>query len=385
MNLPILYKQTSTGKIQEWFIFVQEDGLNIDASGNKPAEIVTVYGLQDGKKQTAKETIAKGKNIGRANETTPLEQAMAEAQSQWEKKIKRGYVQSLEAAESGQIDGTRIAGGVEPMLAHQYDKQGSKISFPAFVQPKLDGHRCIAIIQDGQASLWSRTRKRITGVPHIERELEQMYPGESIILDGELYNHDYRERFEELTSFIRQSTPKPGAEVVQYWVYDVVTDGDFAHRAASLDDVTLRALNAGCKKVSAVATFDAESEDDLMEKFQIFLDNGFEGAMVRNAKGNYKNKRSYDLQKVKQFQDAEYPVIRIEEGRGKMAGRALFVCETPEGKEFRVKMIGALDDLKTYFENQAPWIGRQLTVKFQNLSADGIPRFPVAIRFRNEI
>jgi DNA ligase-1 len=200
-----------------------------------------------------------------------------------------------------------------------------------------------------------------------------------------LYNHDYREKFEELTSFIRQTTPKPGHEVVQYWVYDIVTDGDFANRASCLDDVSLRALNTGCKKISAVATFDVDSEDDLMEKFQVFLDAGFEGAMARNRKGTYKNKRSYDLQKVKTFADQEYPVIRIEEGRGKMAGRALFVCETPEGKEFRVKMVGALDDLKAYFENPTPWIGRQLTVKFQNLSADGIPRFPVAMRFREDV
>jgi DNA ligase-1 len=83
--------------------------------------------------------------------------------------------------------------------------------------------------------------------------------------------------------------------------------------------------------------------------------------------------------------DSEYEVVAIEEGKGKMAGKAMFVCDAGDGKTFRVKMMGALDDLKTYFDNPEPWIGRQLTVKYQNLSADGLPRFPVALRFREDV
>lgn len=379
-TFPTLYKRTSTGKIQMWGIEAWP------SDGAYPAMIVTTYGLLDGKKQEAREAITEGKNIGKANETTPYEQAVAEAKSQWEKKSKKSYVQNIEDAQAGKVDTNFITGGVDPMLAKSFDKDGHKITFPAYVQPKLDGHRAIAIIQDGVATLWSRTRKRITGVPHIERELEKLYLGRTIILDGELYNHDYKDRFEELTSFIRQATPKPGHEVVQYWVYDVIEENqDFAYRAEGLGLLKTLMDIQGVEKVVIVDTEEVQDAEEMMRLFQAYMDFGFEGLMVRNAKGLYKGKRSADLQKVKEFQDAEYPVIDITEGKGKMAGKAMFHCVTPEGNEFRVKMVGALSDLETYFNHKEGWIGRQLTVKFQNLSADGIPRFPVAMRFREDV
>lgn len=383
MNLPTLYKRTSTGKIQMWEIDVTPVNPIDDA-----AVITTVYGLQDGKKQTASEEISQGKNVGKANETTPFQQAEAEAKSQWEKKVKKGYVENVDDAEQGKIDTNMITGGIEPMLAHSFDKQGHKITFPAYVQPKLDGHRCIAIVQDGKATLWSRTRKPITGVPHIARELERTFPNEIVIMDGELYNHDYKDNFEALTSFIRQETPKPGHEVVQYWVYDLVGAGSFGERNESLESVKDRfdaRDHNGVRHTFIVATNKVDTEEDMMSAFAIYLDNGFEGLMVRNSGGNYKNKRSYDLQKVKVMQDAEFEIIDITEGRGKMAGKAMFHVVTSDGKEFRVKMKGTLDSLAHYLDNKDDYIGRELTVKYQNLSSDGIPRFPIGERIREEV
>jgi DNA ligase-1 len=380
LNLPTLYKQTSTGKIQEWTIGIQNLS-QVPAA----ALIVTEYGLKDGKKQKAIEKITQGKNLGKANETTPFEQADLEAKSQWEQKLKKGYVQTLEDAQAGKKDAI-IQGGIAPMLAHSYDKQGHKIKYPAFVQPKLDGHRCIAVIQDGKCELWSRTQKKITGVPHIARQLEQMFPNETIILDGELYNHDYREKFEELTSFIRSATPKPGHEVVQYWIYDVATDGTFADRTKRLrDEFNYMAAEAKANQIIIIQTDEVANEEEMIEIFGVYMSYGFEGLMTRNKAGRYKNGRSYDLQKVKTFQDAEYPVVAVEEGKGKMAGKAMFVCDAGNGKTFRVKMVGALDDLKTYFDNPEPWIGKQLTVKFQKYSAEGMPIFPVGMRFREDV
>jgi DNA ligase-1 len=380
-ELPTLYKRTSTGKIQTWRIFVVPG-----TEDNPAAMIFTQYGLLDGKQQTASEAITEGKNIGKSNETTPLEQAIAEAQSQWEKKSKKSYVQNIEDAEAGKVDTNFITGGVDPMLAKSYDKDGHKITFPAYVQPKLDGHRCIAIYQDGEVTLWSRTRKRITGVPHIERELAAALSNvdytQPIILDGELYNHDYKDRFEELTSFIRSATPKPGHEVVQYWVYDIVCDAPYSQRDGMLgfmkrhfDGKTLNVLDA----------YLVDDEDEAMSLFETALSMGFEGAMLRNVNGKYVGKRSADLQKVKVFQDSEFEVLDVEEGKGKMAGKAMFVCDAGNGKTFRVKMMGALDDLATMYQNRDQYIGQQLTVKYQNFSADGLPRFPVALRFREDM
>ncbi len=364
------------------------------------AMIVTHYGLLDGKKQKAEEVISEGKNIGKANETSPYEQAVAEAQSQWEKKSKKGYVQNIEDAQEKKIDTNFITGGVDPMLAHSYDKQGHKIKYPAYVQPKLDGHRCVAIIEDGKCTLWSRTRKPITGVPHIAKQLEEAFgplartmPTGQIVLDGELYNHDYREKFEELTSFIRQETPKPGHEVVQYWVYDYIVPEvkgighlNMGQRMTLMQDLAAwKNENGLAYNVLFVDTQEVKDQDELITVFGVYVDQGFEGAMVRNIDGFYKGKRSYDLQKVKLMQDAEYEIVDITEGRGKMAGKAMFHCVTSDGKEFRVKMKGALDDLVKYLDNRNEYIGRFLTVQYQKLSAEGMPIFPVGLRIREDV
>lgn len=375
MKLATLYKLTSTGKVQMW---------EIESYGTDFASYIkTTYGHQDGAKQTATEVITKGKNVGKANETSAFEQAQAEALSQWEKKLKRGYVQNIEDAQEKKIDTNFITGGVEPMLAQSYDKHASKISYPAFVQPKLDGHRCIAIIQDGKCTLWSRTRKPINSMPHIERSLEKMYGMNTVILDGELYNHDYRDHFEDLTSLIRQSKPMPGHEKVQYYVYDMIVDGSFESRKRQLD--ALASVTTSSEPVVVVATNEVDDEEGMIAAFGVYLEAGFEGLMVRNKNGDYKNKRSYDLQKVKVMADAEFEVTDVTEGKGKMAGKAMFHCKTADGGEFRVKMMGKLDDLTHYLDHKDEYIGRQLTVKYQNLSADGIPRFPIALRFREDV
>ena len=375
--LPTLYKRTSTGAIQQWTISVEATSVGaVDTWG----VITTTYGQLGGKQQVATDIIREGKNIGRANETSAVEQAHAEAQSQWETKLKKGYVKSIEEAREGKRDSI-IAGGVDPMLAHSYEKHGHKISFPAYVQPKLDGHRCIAVVQGGKASLWSRTRKRITGVPHIERELEARFPDETLVLDGELYNHSYREKFEQLTSLIRSQTPKPNHTEVQYWVYDIVGDKPQTSRLRRLAFLGQR-IGAS---IVLVPTESVANEEEMIAVFGAYIENGFEGLMVRNARGRYKGSRSYDLQKVKVFADAEYELVRIEAGKGKMADKAVFVCVTETGEEFKCKLVGKLDDLKKYLEDPEPWIGRMVTVKYQNLSEKGVPRFGVAMRFREDV
>lgn len=375
IELPKLYKKTSTGKIQTW---------KISVDGN---EITTTYGLQLGKKQVAREVIQFGKNIGKSNETTPAQQAELEARSQWEQKVKKGYVENVAHAEEGRIDTNMITGGIDPMLAKSYDKDGKKIEWPAWVQPKLDGHRCIAIYQDGKVTLWSRTRKPIKSMPHIVEALEKALANvdfdQPIILDGELYNHSYRDKFEKLTSLIRQETPKPGHEVVQYWVYDIAVDGaPFSTRQGMLG--LLKQIFDG-QTLAILDSYFVDTEDEMMEILQSALDLGFEGVMVRNTNGLYKYKRSYDLQKVKVMADDEFKIVDITEGRGKMAGKAMFHVVTVDGKGFRVKMKGALDDLTKYLNNKDEYIGRYLTVKYQNLSAEGIPRFPVGERIREDL
>ena len=135
-----------------------------------------------------------------------------------------------------------------------------------------------------------------------------------------------------------------------------------------------------------VETIVVNDEDELMDAFEHFLSLGYEGAIVRNMDGLYVNKRSYDLQKIKEFDDAEFKIIAIKVGtKGSMAGKAVFTCEIKEGDTFDVKMKGSMDELKKYADNPELVIGRFLTVKFQGWTKYGKPRFPVGMRFREDI
>src|SRR5579884_2736052 len=340
-TLPTLYKKTSTGAIQMWSIGVDKN------------VIVVEHGQKDGKIQRSEETIKEGKNLGRSNETTPSEQALLEATSKWEGKIKKGYVEDLSRAAAGEKD---IDGGYDCMLAHKFADHGHKISYPAYVQPKLNGHRCLNTTDEGESSLWSRTRKPITSCPHIVKELNALHEGLSAKDDGELYNHAYKDRFEELASLIRQEVPAQNCTEVEYHLYDCPMDGaDFGTRIEHLANMihAYEKKNGSLKYVKLVETVLVKNEDELMQAFDHFLKRGYEGAMVRNAKGLYVGKRSYDLQKIKEFQDEDYEITDVEEGRGAYAGCGIFVCRIPTAKHphpctcvecaFRVQMRGPQD------------------------------------------
>lgn len=375
MKFPTLYKKTSTGAIQEWTI----------ESGRKWAPdvgafICTVYGQHGGKLQRTSEDILRGKNIGKKNETTPEIQAHDEAKARWEKKKKSGYVESIESAKADELDDL-IEGGIVPMLAHKFSEYGHKIKYPCYAQPKLDGIRCIAILKDGACTLWSRTRKPITGVPHINREVERLYGKLDITLDGELYNHNLKKDFEKIVSVVRQEEPQPGHEIVQYHIYDVINGLSFGARHEGMAPLF---KTFEFHSIKLVQTEKANTEEDVMVFFDKYRAQGYEGAMLRNADSKYVNKRSMDLQKVKDFLDDEFDIVDIEEGRGKLAGHVgAFICKMSDGKTFKAKMSGDTEHLKDYFENHQRWSGMRLTVQYQGLTSYGIPRFPVGKAIRN--
>jgi DNA ligase-1 len=367
-TLPTLFKLTSTGAIQEWTIGVED------------RSIVVIHGQVDGKKQHTLDIIKEGKNVGKSNETTPQEQAWAEATAKWESKIKKGYVEDVNRAVKGEKD---IEGGFDPMLAHKFADSGHKIKYPAYQQPKLNGHRCLAIVKDGVCTLWSRTRKPITSMPHIVKELQLVYPRGTHELDGELYNHAFKDGFEHIASLIRQETPKTNCTDVQYHLYDKRMDGGFADRIESLgnDLHCYEKVNGILTYLKLVETVRIKNDDDMMSTFEHFLAQGYEGGMARNASGLYVGKRSYDLQKIKEFQDDEFAIIDCVEGRGGYAGCGIFVCKAKNGDPFNVKMRGPKERLAEFLKRPSLWKGKKLTVKYQYISAYGIPIFPVGERF----
>lgn len=366
-KFPRLFKQTSTGKIQIWDIRVE---------GNI---ILSESGQLDGKKTPSKDIIKAGKNVGRANETTKEEQAMAEAQARWEKKLKSGYVQDLEMAENAEVD-EAVEGGYLPMLAKSFDKDSKHIVFPCAVQPKLDGGR--ACYCDGR--LWSRTRKSIISVPHIQKALNEKSPFEFI--DGELYNHDFKEDFETIMHIIRQQKePDPKHELVHYHVYDIPSQKPFMERMHDLQK--LGASMGKNSPIKIVETIIVDNQKELDACMDRFLDEGYEGIMVRNLKGGYEYKRSFNLQKYKVFEDAEFKIVGVEEGRGKLMGHAsAFVCITSDGNTFKAKLKGKQEALKEYLINFKKYNGKMLTVQYQGITnKNKVPRFPVGLRLRDNL
>ena len=153
MNLETLYKRNKNGSIQYWQIDV------LDIMGGAASIAVEHGQVGTDSPQRTSEIIKEGKNASKINATSAFEQAVKEAHARWQKQVKKGYTPDLEKAKSGQDE---VAGGVVPMLAHVFEDHGHEIVYPALAQPKLDGIRCIAVIKDAKATLWTRTRKPIT-------------------------------------------------------------------------------------------------------------------------------------------------------------------------------------------------------------------------------
>lgn len=354
-KLATLYGRTSKGKTKVWTISTEGD------------TIITTYGQLDGKMQTSRKTV-KGKNIGKSNETTPEEQARSEAQSKWNKQKDKGYVEDLVTAATQEV--------FLPMLAKDFEKNQTKVSYPCFIQPKLDGVRCMAYWEGDKVMLLSRGGKEYD-VPHIKEELEEKLP-KDVVLDGEIYIHGVT--FQEVTRAVKKYREE--SKLLQYHVYDSFKkdnkDADFQERimlaAKTVDPIDCCEL---------VITLSPRDEAEVRKFHSTFVVEGYEGAIVRNRKGPYKLKhRSSDLLKLKSFMDDEYKVVGFERGAGRFEECPIWVCETEDGSTFKVTPKGTMAERKAMLMNADIYLGKFLKVKYFELTEDGIPRFPIGEGFR---
>ena len=393
-TFPELQGTATTGKTKMWSIRVFDRGSDAGLVG----VIETTHGYIDGKMQINEKIISEGKNIGKKNETTPLQQAISEAKSSWVKKKESGYSEadgvitvaggagaddaaSVDSETKGTSGANRGKGITEdvpsPMLAHDYNKRAKSIKFPCFVQRKFDGTRCVGMPGKG---LFSRNRKAYPHLEHIVAEINKLPP--SIVLDGELYSDTLT--FQEIVGLVKQETLKKGAEEkhlkIQFHIYDIINDMPYEQRYANLQMLFNKYK---FKHLVFVKTDMCESEERMKELHAAYVVEGYEGIMLRNKTGLYKNSRSADLQKYKEFFDDEYEVVDYKEGEGLEEGCVLWVCKTPEGKLFSCRPRGTREDRVELFKNGDKYVGKKLTVRFQELTNDKVPRFPVGITFRD--
>ena len=361
MKLETIYKATNSGKTQEW---------TIEVVGNKYR---TISGQTDGKKITNEWTVVYGKNEGRANATTDKEQCMKEAIAKRTKKLESGYFEDMKNIYMEQY--------FEPMLAAKWEDYKDKIQYPIYSQAKLDGIRCI-VTKDG---MFSRNGKAIISAPHIFDSVKPLFEtNPDLIFDGELYADKFANDFNKIVSLVKKTKPtaddlKESKELIEYHIYDLPSsDKNFIHRIYDLAILfeTRRELHPHCR---IVETYKVTSEDVVTELYEKYIEEGYEGQMLR-LDGKYENKRSKNLLKHKSFVDEEYTILDICEGEGNRTGTAGYmVFETAEGKPFKSNVKGTWDETAEMLKNKKQLIGKQATIKYFNLTPDGIPRFPFVI------
>jgi DNA ligase-1 len=230
----------------------------------------------------------------------------------------------------------------------------------------------------------SRKGKEFAHLNHIKTDVAANNSNTNLVIDGELYSDTLT--FQELVGLVKRVTLKPGNDKqmleVSLRVYDCVelnTEADFTSRYATITEVT-----TGAEYLSLVENVRVSTESEIHAAQARFVEEGYEGAMVRNLTGAYAiGKRSANLQKVKTFLDGEYPIIGFTDGTGGETGCVIWECQTPDGQTFRVRPRGTQEDRKVLFQNGSDYIGQQLTVRYQELTDDGVPRFPVGIAIRN--
>jgi hypothetical protein len=411
-SFPTLYGEASTGKAKAWSVAVEARAVD----GVTAGIVIVSHGYVDGKMQINERVVTAGKNIGKKNETTPVQQAASEAQALWKKKQDAGYAAAVGGAGTATAATAASAADAEddaapasvdgvplPMLAHDYNKRAKDITFPCYAQRKLDGVRCVAIAGKG---LYSRNGKPMSAhLSAIRAEVDSLPAG--TILDGELYADKEHLSFQEIVGLAKKETLKAGDAVkighMYLCVYDHIPPSALAGvtepkaAKAPLGDVVMEGTNKDRKKwldalfssrtfahIKQLPTAVCNSADDAKYLHSMYVAEGYEGLILRNVKGVYKvGHRSKDLQKYKEFLDEEFPIVGFKMGDGVEKGCVIWTCRTKEGTEFDCRPRGTREERCALYRAGASYIGKPLSVRFQEWTDDKVPRFPVGLTIRD--
>lgn len=363
-----LYSRTSTGAIQVWFGEAEEDRYR------------TVSGQLEGIKTYAEWTTCEGKNIGKSNETRPEEQCVKELEALYTKKLAADYFESIE-----EIDKPRF---ISPMLAKSYENRKDEIDWTkgVYISPKMDGLRAV-ITRDGAKS---RNGKLFTSFPHILRELEPLFKAfPKFAADGEIYTNKLKTDFNKIISLAKKSKPTEedfieSEQWLEYHIFDApMMKGGYHERYTELKALFEKYFKNN-KWIKLCPHKLIKSELEVEENLQKYIEEGFEGLMVNLYDGDYEFKRSPFILKYKLFQDFEAEIIDITEGRGNRSGMFGFATlKMDNGKTFDANARGTEAYYTGLLKNKSKYIGQKATVRYQNLTPDGIPRFPVIIGIRD--
>ena len=275
---------------------------------------------------------------------------------------------------------------IKPMLAHKVNDKKIDFNEPVFIQPKLDGVRCL-FTKDGA---YSRTGKQFHNLRYIELRLAPFFDkNPDVILDGELYNHDLRDDFEQIISLVRKQKPTDedrlnSADMIQYHVYDFIVP--FIGYEARLKWLMSNKDHLWSNVVLPVETHRVyKYEEAANMHYDGFLKQGYEGSILR-LNGAYEQKRSYNLQKFKDFSDDEATIVGYEAGKGKRTGTlGKFFMMDDNGIEFGCPPGKGYNytDLANILNNVHDYIGKRATFTYFERTKAGNYRHPMFKCIRN--
>ena len=380
------YKRDTSGNIRMWRVWVcTSPGINEGDEesfeglgslfGSPKYYLQSASGIAGGNVRVAKETeITEAKSQG-----TILAQAIAEGESKLNEKRKEGYIGNYEKSKSNLT--------IRPMLAHEWGKHGHKMQFPAVIQRKYDGVRVlIHRLENGDVEILSRKGLEYTGFNKIVSDVKRMKLPPNFILDGELYQHG--KSLQAISGLARKKATDPETlkkkDEMYVRVYDAIDlnnkeEGFFKRYNKAMQ------LIKNSQSLKPCESFIIPEADGVQDYREQFVKEGYEGAMVRGLLSPYKiNGRSYDLLKVKTFQDDEFKIIGWErEGTGNHEGCVTWICEAPNGSPFTVVPLGSLDSRREALKTADDQVGKMLTVKFFEYSPDGIPLYAKGVAIRD--
>lgn len=346
----VIYKKDTAGKIRF---------LSIEALNGTVVQTSGVWGSVNGVTHISH---CEAKNVGKANATTPEEQAKIEAQAKYTEKLRLGYFNTVEEARN--LGGNSF---LLPMLAKDFKKEEKKVRYPCYAQPKLDGMRTF-----GEKSVFmSRTGKAVETINHIDFEhIEE-------ILDGELYAHG--RTFQEVMRMVKKLRPET-SEIV-FHVYDVVMDAPYRERREWLNNRIKLIPN-----VELVETVVINSKEELINYHKLNLERGYEGTMIRHSEESYTcNKRSGQLLKYKDFLDEVYTVVDVVPSESRPTHGVIHcqgVDNTGHSFTFGCGMKFSHKQREEILLNKEQYIGQRAEIRFFEFTELGIPRFPVCVGFR---
>ncbi len=369
-----LYQLDQNGNTKVWTITV---------TNNTSFSTVTVEsGRLGGNLITNSSDIKEGKNAGKSNETNHYEQAVSEAKSKVEEKLRKGYVRDLKDAKSSMILGSGIR---QPMLAHKHSPDGNQSSSKTLkqigilnkqiaIQPKLDGNRCLIVVKNGEPKMYTRKGDEMpVQLNHILDDVKSKLGNiKDIILDGELFSSEIS--FNTLNGLIKRV--KVNNEDIQnrlkikYHLYDVIENTGYEVRSKIIP-------NFASENILVVPTTYIVATDENIKKYlEQFLAESHEGLMIRQLGIGYESKRTWQLVKVKIFEDQEYKLIDfVEDVRGNFVGA--FIMEMEDGRTFNAGASGqSVEERTEMWNNKDKYLGKMATIEYFGVSEYGIPRFP---------